>query len=302
MSQEMDERPRTLKEMGESIRARRESLGLTLENVRDTTFIRAKHLSAVEEGDDSQVPTAYFKGFLKSYANALGLDGFLLSRTYQELLDEEQNPPKPARDRRRPASGNLGPSDTGPPDASLRKISTSPEAMERPRRRVRRPKKTKPALALFIILFAVALGVYFLASHWGLFSHEASVPPESQDPEPTDVVTPVDEPPPLPKVRRTDPNREKTVWETDAQSLILVVTVSQDEDSSCWVRASQDGTVVLEETLKRGQEREFRATEEIIIRAGKPWVLTLNLGGVDLGIGGQYGPVKDLVFRVAETP
>ena len=107
MSQDMDPIPRTPKEMGELIRARRESLGLTLENVRDTTFIRQKHLQAVEEGDDTQIPTAYFKGFLKSYANALGLDGYRMSIAYQEFLDKEQDPNKHHRYRRRPTTKNV---------------------------------------------------------------------------------------------------------------------------------------------------------------------------------------------------
>jgi cytoskeleton protein RodZ len=307
VSQDMDPIPRTPKEMGELIRARRESLGLTLENVRDTTFIRQKHLQAVEEGDDTQIPTAYFKGFLKSYANALGLDGYRMSIAYQEFLDKEQDPNKHHRYRRRPTTKNVSHSDASPEPPSGHRISASPTGREEPRKRVRRPRRGRPSLTFFVILFAVALGIYFLASSWGLFSHEANLPPGNpenpEDPDPPETETPVDEePPPLPKVWRTDPNREKTIWETDAESLVLTVTVSSEEGSSCWVRVSQDGTVVLEDTLQRAQHKEFQATDEIIIRAGKPWVLALSLGGVDLGPGGDYGPVKDLVFRRAKTP
>jgi cytoskeletal protein RodZ len=77
-----------LVELGELIRARRENLGLSIEEVQEKTKIRSRYLRAIEAGDDRIPPgKAYFRVFLKSYAEFLGLDGLELSRAYKEIAE-----------------------------------------------------------------------------------------------------------------------------------------------------------------------------------------------------------------------
>jgi hypothetical protein len=63
-------------EIGSSLRAAREHQKLELSDVERTTRIRAKYLQALEEEHWDVLPgTAYVKGFLRTYADFLGLDG-----------------------------------------------------------------------------------------------------------------------------------------------------------------------------------------------------------------------------------
>ena len=60
---------------GSGLRAAREFLGLTLQDVADTTKIRRAYLGAVEAMDLSQLPSRPFAiGYVRAYADALHLD------------------------------------------------------------------------------------------------------------------------------------------------------------------------------------------------------------------------------------
>lgn len=61
--------------LGEALRAERERRGLSLDQAAEETRIREKFLRALESGDYQTLPGAvYTRGFLRNYANYLGLD------------------------------------------------------------------------------------------------------------------------------------------------------------------------------------------------------------------------------------
>ncbi len=61
--------------VGEVLRQTRSRRGLSLEEVEQAIRIPRKYLLALEEGDMSRLPSpAYARGFLRTYANYLGLD------------------------------------------------------------------------------------------------------------------------------------------------------------------------------------------------------------------------------------
>ena len=75
--------------VGEMLRDERERKGLTLKEVEIATNIRPLYLNAIEEGTYSVLPgEAYVKGFIRNYANALGLNG----SEYVELYRKGQEP------------------------------------------------------------------------------------------------------------------------------------------------------------------------------------------------------------------
>lgn len=72
-----------LAELGDQLRQAREQSNLTIEQVSKTTMIQARLLKAIEAGKLAQLPEPiYIRGFLKRYADALGLDGTKLSNTF----------------------------------------------------------------------------------------------------------------------------------------------------------------------------------------------------------------------------
>ena len=63
-------------QLGSSLRTAREHRQLQLSDVERATNIRSKYLAALEEEQFDVLPgTAYVKGFLRTYADFLGLDG-----------------------------------------------------------------------------------------------------------------------------------------------------------------------------------------------------------------------------------
>ncbi len=74
-----------MKEIGRRLKARREELGLTMDQVQAETKIRRRYLEALEAGKDEVIPgEVYVKGFLRFYANFLGLDGVGLVKEYND--------------------------------------------------------------------------------------------------------------------------------------------------------------------------------------------------------------------------
>ena len=63
-------------ELGAFLRKTREGKHISLEDVVDTTKIRSRYLKAIEDGDWDDLPSeVYARGFVRSYADFLGLDG-----------------------------------------------------------------------------------------------------------------------------------------------------------------------------------------------------------------------------------
>jgi cytoskeleton protein RodZ len=78
-------------ELGDSLRAARQSLGLTLERAQADTRIRGRYLVALEEGRFDELPgDAYARGFLGAYAAYLGLDRQRYLSTYRSLRQAEE--------------------------------------------------------------------------------------------------------------------------------------------------------------------------------------------------------------------
>lgn len=75
------------KNFGQYFRQRREERGLSLKEVENATSIRAIFLDAIEHGRFHQVISpVYAKGFVRQYANYLGLDGDRFIQEFEHLF------------------------------------------------------------------------------------------------------------------------------------------------------------------------------------------------------------------------
>lgn len=71
--------------VGEILRREREKKGLTVKDVENATSIRALYISSIEEGNYSAIPgEVYLKGFIRNYANFLGLNGEEMVNLYRQ--------------------------------------------------------------------------------------------------------------------------------------------------------------------------------------------------------------------------
>lgn len=76
--------------IGEELHRERVRRGLTFKDVEQVLHIRSAYLEAIEDGNFKLIPGhVYTKGFIRNYANYLGLDGQRLVVSYQNLIGEK---------------------------------------------------------------------------------------------------------------------------------------------------------------------------------------------------------------------
>ena len=99
--------------VGEALKARREALGYALPDLATSLRIRLNFLEAIEDGRWADLPGhAYSTGFLRSYAQIVGLDpGAVLLRFKQDASGHEPAPelyfPEPVNESRVPGGAVL---------------------------------------------------------------------------------------------------------------------------------------------------------------------------------------------------
>jgi cytoskeleton protein RodZ len=80
--------------LGSELREARVQLGLTLEQVAYETRIRTRYLEALEDERFDDLPgEAYAKGFLRTYADFVGLDGAKMLTRYRTQYPRRSEPP-----------------------------------------------------------------------------------------------------------------------------------------------------------------------------------------------------------------
>jgi len=96
------------KELGPLLRDKRKELGLTYAQVCERIKVSARYLEALENEDWERLPSPTFvKGFIRSYAGALGLSAEGLVGLYQEIAPRPQPMPKPLQRVTRRKKGPL---------------------------------------------------------------------------------------------------------------------------------------------------------------------------------------------------
>src|SRR5215475_6816549 len=99
-------------EIGNSLREARLRQQLDFAELEQQTKIRSKYLQALEDEQFEVLPApTYVKGFLRNYADALGLEGQLYVDEYNSrfVTGEEETPLRPRDYQRRPRPQSYGP-------------------------------------------------------------------------------------------------------------------------------------------------------------------------------------------------
>lgn len=137
-----------LKKFSEELKARREEVGISLEEIHSKFRIDIKFLKAIEECDFEVLPELYIKAFIKSYAQAVDLD-------YEEVLKKfelakkgkvEEKPVKPKEEK---------------PDEETKSF----DSYEEPEDKIDNKSKITSntiIIASAIVLIGVLTAVYFL--------------------------------------------------------------------------------------------------------------------------------------------
>ncbi|MBM2837888.1 MAG: uncharacterized protein HW415_513 [Deltaproteobacteria bacterium] len=76
--------------LGEYLKKEREKKGITLEEASKVTRIRKAYLLSIEDGNIGMQSPVFIKGFLKSYAEFLGIDSTVVIEKYNDILNEKE--------------------------------------------------------------------------------------------------------------------------------------------------------------------------------------------------------------------
>ncbi|MGD2058096.1 MAG: DUF4115 domain-containing protein [Anaerolineales bacterium] len=261
-----------MEEIGQTLKERRERLGLTLEEVERSTRMRVNRLEALEAGKFDTLPSVVqLHGFLRNYADFLGLDPEEILKKVEAVSGAERKS-KPLLRRSRSGARDL----QRPGNSGGRSI-------------------TEILLSGGIVVAVAALLI------WGLGSIVASLntPEPTQAPqalvsfeEPTELPTPTSTPAPQLSLEGV---AVTTLADSDTPptpTLILPVLDSVRIEltavSETWVRLTVDGEQVFQGRMEPGDQLDYTGEEKIEL-------LTGNAGGLRVVFNGQdQGPLGDL--------
>lgn len=83
-----------MSELGLRLKNAREEKGYSLDELQVRTKIQTRYLAAIEEGDYSRLPGDFYaRAFIKSYADAVGLDSEMLFEEHRDELPQVKQDP-----------------------------------------------------------------------------------------------------------------------------------------------------------------------------------------------------------------
>jgi cytoskeleton protein RodZ len=259
-------------EVGRVLEKTRKDKGLTLEEVERATKIRKRYLVGLEREDYRVLPDAvYARGFLKTYANYLGLDGEELSREFE--------------DRRRPRR-ERGLSYGAPNRSEFDRPLINPSEVGADRRRRSISDTTLlTVLAAFLALAAVVGALYYVGRGVQISGENPAASQSSKDqgaqgskPEGSRA----------PEVGGSEKDAGAGGSEPRPDSLTVAVSVG---GSASWLSILVDGTLAYEQIAQPGFSQTFEAQRRISIRTGNAGAVGVEVNGQDLGKLGESGEV-----------
>jgi cytoskeleton protein RodZ len=247
-------------QFGAVLERRRREKGLSLRDVEQATKIRTRYLEGLEREDYSVLPDAvYVQGFLKTYANFLGLDGERLSR---DLRDRRA----PRRERPPGVNEDFGGSDFEQP---FEQPLITPGALRDAERR-RISGATLLTVALAVVVLAATIGALYLIG-----SRYAEVAQREEPPA---------EPGSSPSPRETGPEQaaggEGTTAQIPADTVRATVRVV---GGSSGLTISADGTVVEDRMAQSGFSQTFEAQRSLRVEAADGGNVEVEVDGQNLG-------------------
>jgi transcriptional regulator with XRE-family HTH domain len=248
-------------QFGAVLAQRRREKGLSLRDVEQATKIRTRYLEGLEREDYSVLPDAvYVQGFLKTYANFLGLDGEQLSR---ELKEGRR---APRRERQVGGHEGLGESEFEQPLISPGDLGAAAE-----RRRISGTTLLTAALAVLVLAAVIGL-LYFV----GRGTQTAERPAE----EPAGQEEPAKGPAAGPEKTGAGGRVGETADVTTPQAIRATVRVASGS-TGLTIRA--DGTVVLDQVAQPDFSQTFEARDSLRVEATDGGNVEVEINGQNLG-------------------
>jgi len=272
--------------LGATFRKARETAGLPLEKIAAETKISARFLLAIESESFNLLPGGIFnRGFIRSYAEYLGLDSEQAVADYDRMFTKAQEPLEVLVDAERESSRksdrNLYPVAAAILFVSIiayylvtRKPSTSTEQA---------PQSTaeKQATQTPTVVSAPALDALPKLESGATVAQPTSTAPPTSPPSPITAQ-------PAPPTQEI--SRPPATTAPAASTLALDINAN----SPTWVRVTSDGTVAFADILQPGAEPRFSAERSLNVTIGNAAGVTLKINGRQVKELGPEGKVREL--------
>jgi len=257
-----------MKELGKLLKEKRLSKGLTYDAVHKAIKIQEKYLKAIETGDEKLFAAeVYYKSFVRSYANFLGLDSGALLKEYD-----------------------------------IRKVSAKPQAEEQPPVNFKRDSQKKPVESQIVeetkakkpidlkkFMIAIVAVLVLLAAFVYLNKKISNFEPSNVRSEYKPTVA----------ESRSEPavSHAKTSA-APAVSLISRQKVNLEAVDTVWVQVNADGKDIFEGTLLKGESKEFFADSSFILRIGYTPGIKVSFNGSPVDVqSGAIQNVKTVILK-----
>lgn len=287
--------------IGESLRSTREAKGISLEQAEEDTKIRKRYLQALEDGDYDVIPgQVYAKGFLRNYANYLGLD-------QEEVMLEYKLLGIPAKEE-------------------YKRVDIEASINKKKRLSGRNDRRTYLATVLIAVFAVLILVLYNF-----VFKNNTKIANQETDSIKTEQETKTKTPDKAP----TKPSGQSPAQQPGAQNGNLpgsstgagtsgntgnsansgtsvntgtsgnavsgINLTLNGKDQVSWVRITVDGVVKFTGNLNPGESKTYSGTGKIKVRVGNAGAVEAILNGQNLGTMGALGQPTTREFSSADT-
>ena len=287
--------------IGESLRSTREAKGISLEQAEEDTKIRKRYLQALEDGDYDVIPgQVYAKGFLRNYANYLGLD-------QEEVMLEYKLLGIPAKEE-------------------YKRVDIEASINKKKRLTGRNDRKTYLATVMIAVFAVLILVLYNF-----VFKNNTKIAKQETDNLKTEQGTNTK----APDKATTKPSGQSPAQQQGAQNGNLpggstgagtsgntgtagntgtvgsngaagqgvsgVNLTLNGKDQVSWVRITVDGVVKFTGNLNPGESKTYSGTGKIKVRVGNAGAVEAVFNGQNIGAMGALGQPTTREFSTTDT-
>jgi len=261
-----------MSELGDRLRASRESQGISLAQAAAETRILQRYLVALEEGDYKYLPgDVYARGFIRNYALYLKIPVEELIQLYRY-----------ERGRTEPIV--------------IRPAVVAPRI---------RGAMLPNFFGMFFVMLCI-VGFIWLILRVTEFMNLGASPIQTVDAQATATIaviapTAITEPTAAPVAPTAVPNPSGAATATPVAvagatatpeaPIVMVVKVDAGKNPGSWLNVKIDNKSVFQKVLKPGESLRYTAQRSVWIRAGNAYVVTVDINGVEQRLSNTPGDV-----------
>lgn len=248
--------------VGEILKNTREAKGITIEQVAEATSIRVLYLEAIEKEQFKLIPgEVYLKGFIRNYANYIGLNGPAMVEKYKEQVEADKKHEQPVQaetnDIKHKPQEQTSQSKTKLPKYEAFVIKTLLEKF-----------LTKRNITLLAGVVVVILAGSFLSSFFG---GEKEMAPAKTNSAGIESAQSAGAP-------------QKVSVTKDQSGFYIVKNAANIEakvefSGECWTEAYADGKEVFIGMMSAGKSVNWQAEKELQIKLGNVRVAKIECNG-----------------------